>query len=180
MLFEIREIPPGTSESEKSFLARRALGALLAEYYGIAVLPPIEKDTNGKPFFPDRPDIHFSLSHCKAAVMAAVDRLPIGCDVEDIQEDAPAELLDLGFSEAEKKRILVAGSPALALTEIWTRKEAIAKRSGLIPDDPRSWRSDDPTLTTRVSLDYRYVFSIAVTDAAKKGIACLNNINNVK
>lgn len=101
--------------------------------------------------------------------MAAVDRLPIGCDVEDIQEDAPAELLDVGFSEAEKRRILVAGSPALALTEIWTRKEAIAKRSGLIPDDPRSWRSDDPTLTTSVSPDSRYVFSIAVTDAAKKG-----------
>lgn len=52
MLFEIREIPPGASESEKSILARRALGALLAEYYGITVLPRIEKDANGKPFSP--------------------------------------------------------------------------------------------------------------------------------
>lgn len=169
MLFEIREIPPGTSESEKSILARRALGALLAEYYGITMLPRIEKDANGKPFFHDRPDIHFSLSHCKAAVMAAVDRLPIGCDVEDIQTDAPPELLASGFSVEESVRIVAADFPPLELTRIWTRKEALAKREGAIPDDPRSWRSDDPTLTTSVSPDSSYVFSIAVTDGAEKG-----------
>lgn len=161
MLFEIREIPPGTSESEKSILARRALGALLAQYYCVPVLPRIEKDANGKPYFPDRPDIHFSLSHCMAAVMAAVDRLPVGCDVEDIQKDAPPELLAAGFSETERKRILASDSPALTLTEIWTRKEAIAKRSGVIPDDPREWRSEAPFLTTRVSLQSGFVFSIA-------------------
>jgi len=44
--------------------------------------PPIEKTANGKPFFPGRPDIHFSLSHTKTHVLCAISDTPVGCDIE--------------------------------------------------------------------------------------------------
>jgi len=64
---------------------REAVYALL-EYavnaeYGIA-LPRIEKTHNGKPYFPDMPEIHFSLSHAATHVLCAVARLPVGADIE--------------------------------------------------------------------------------------------------
>lgn len=163
MLFEIRNIPRGTSAADKSILARSSLDGLLARYFGIVKMPSIEKDRNGKPFFPEHPEVHFSLSHCGVAVMAAVDTMPIGCDVEDVQKDCPQALLDVALSKEEARRVLLSDNPPLAFTEIWTRKEAVAKRSGVIPDDPRSWTSEDPNLITRACPSEGYVFSIATS-----------------
>ena len=49
--------------------------------YG-GILPEINKTANGKPFFPARPDVHFSLSHTKTHVLCAVSGSPVGCDIE--------------------------------------------------------------------------------------------------
>ena len=38
----------------------------------------------GKPYFAGRPDIHFSLSHTKGAVMCAISGSEVGCDIERI------------------------------------------------------------------------------------------------
>ena len=64
--------------------ARRLLALALREECGIP-LPEIAKDINGKPFFPARPDIHFSLSHTKTHVMAVLGDAPCGCDTEAIR-----------------------------------------------------------------------------------------------
>ena len=45
-------------------------------------LPEIKKTPNGKPFFPARPDIHFSLSHSKTHVLCALSDAPVGVDIE--------------------------------------------------------------------------------------------------
>ena len=45
-------------------------------------LPKIEKTPNGKPFFPERPDIHFSISHAQTHVLCALSDCPIGADIE--------------------------------------------------------------------------------------------------
>jgi len=54
--------------------------AFQAEYGGD--LPEIKKTPNGKPYFPERPDIHFSLSHAKTHVLCAVSTSPVGVDIE--------------------------------------------------------------------------------------------------
>lgn len=99
--------------------------------------------------------------------MAAVDTCDIGCDIEDIQPDPDSMLLDVAFSPKEINIISASGNPGESLTEIWTRKEAIVKRLGSIPDDPRNWSSDDPFAITRVCRDAGYVFSIATTYMTK-------------
>ena len=48
--------------------------------------PPIEKTRNGKPFFPSRSDIHFSLSHSKTHVLCALSRRPVGADIESLRQ----------------------------------------------------------------------------------------------
>lgn len=152
-----------TTPVEKSILARRVLCALLAEYYGIEELPVIAVDSNGKPFFPSHPDIHFSLSHCDLAVMAAIDSHEIGCDVEIIQPAPKPELLEVAFNTNEIAIISASSSPGETLTELWTRKEAVVKRCGSIPDDPRCWSSDDPDTFTQICRNVGYVFSIATS-----------------
>lgn len=49
--------------------------------YGGAV-PEIKKTPNGKPFFPARPGVHFSLSHAKTHVLCALSDCPVGVDIE--------------------------------------------------------------------------------------------------
>ena len=51
-----------------------------AEFGG--ALPEIKKTPAGKPFFPDRPEIHFSLSHASTHVLCALSDRPVGVDVE--------------------------------------------------------------------------------------------------
>lgn len=54
----------------------------LWEQCGWRDLPRIEVDELGKPFFPDHPDTHFSLSHTAGAAAAALADTPVGVDIE--------------------------------------------------------------------------------------------------
>ena len=45
-------------------------------------LPDIKKTPNGKPYFPERRDIHFSLSHSRTHVICALSANPVGIDIE--------------------------------------------------------------------------------------------------
>ena len=66
----------------QSVLAELLLRRALREEYGLTELPKIETGEKGKPFFPDHPEIHFNLSHCKYAVACALDSAPVGVDAE--------------------------------------------------------------------------------------------------
>lgn len=69
----------------QSVLAELLLRHALREEYGLAELPKIETGKKGKPFFPDHPDVHFNLSHCKTAVACALDSAPVGVDVQELR-----------------------------------------------------------------------------------------------
>lgn len=67
----------------RSILAELLLRHALSTEYGLTDLPRIETGERGKPFFPDHPELHFNLSHCKTAVACAVDASALGVDVQD-------------------------------------------------------------------------------------------------
>ena len=52
-------------------------------------LPEIKKTPNGKPYFPERPDIYFSLSHTKTHVLCVLSGFPVGADVESPRVISP-------------------------------------------------------------------------------------------
>lgn len=97
-------------------LAYRLLAAALERELGLRELPEIARKTGGKPYFPSRPDICFSLSHSHGAAVCALHDNPVGIDVEQLRP-APQRL--------------AAGLEDEAFFRLWTAREASIKRRGL-------------------------------------------------
>jgi phosphopantetheinyl transferase len=84
-------------------------------------MPKINKTPNGKPYFPDRADIHFSLSHSKTHVLCAISSAPVGADIES--ERAISERTKSFFCTSEE---LLHFQPI----ELWVLKESYVKLFG--------------------------------------------------
>lgn len=95
---------------------------------GIPFVPEFAYEDFGKPYLPGYP-VHFSLSHTKNAVACAVSDCPIGVDVQEKVEYSP-RLADRICSDAERTALENAKDKDLALTALWTKKEALAKCNG--------------------------------------------------
>ena len=91
----------------------------LWEQRGWRDLPRIEVDELGKPFFPDYPDTHFSLSHTAGAAAAALADTPVGVDIERVRP----------VSVRAMERIAGVRTEA-AFFRSWVRREARVKRTG--------------------------------------------------
>lgn len=94
---------------------------------GIRIL----ENEHGRPYLPDFPDIHFSLSHSGDRVMCAVSRSPVGCDVEEAEE-TEADLRRIRYVArclTETERELALADPS-AFYRIWTLKESFVKMTG--------------------------------------------------
>lgn len=114
----------------QSVRAYLALCELLEEHYGITTPPDFSYGDNGKPFLRDYPDIHFSLSHCRDAVLCVVDTQPIGCDIETINRKITPALIRYCFNEEEVREIENAACPQEAFCRLWTIKESVLKLTG--------------------------------------------------
>ena len=80
---------------------------------------------HGKPYFEDRKDLFFSISHCKSAVAVAIDDKEVGIDIEEISRYKES-LVEYTMNEEEKR---FAGKKDKFI-EIWTQKEAVFKLLG--------------------------------------------------
>ncbi len=78
----------------------------------------------GKPFFKDREDLFFSISHTQGAVAAAVSDCPVGVDIECVRT-VWKESLTARFLTQEEQRVFQED-----YTRAWCRKEAAAKITG--------------------------------------------------
>lgn len=84
----------------------------------------------GKPYFVERPELHFNVSHTFGAIVAGLCSRPIGVDVERVGRYDPRVVARV-FSAAE--RAYVREHETLVehrFCEVWTRREARAKCSG--------------------------------------------------
>lgn len=116
-----RYIVPGRSKSAQSAAAWSLLLHALRRDYGMSELPSAAVDERGKPYFPERPDIRFSLSHTRGYVLCALGDASVGADVQLINDkDAPfaSRLMD----ERE------AGD--FTLHELWCLRESVFKLTG--------------------------------------------------
>lgn len=87
---------------------------------------------HGKPFLENQPSIHFNMSHTSLAVACAISSVPIGIDIEGLipysldfckYVCSKDELLHLEQLASAQER-------SIALTTLWTRKEAYLKYKG--------------------------------------------------
>ena len=95
--------------------AWRLLALALKQIYNMDELPRVEREAGGKPFFPERRDISFNISHSHGAVVCAVHDAPVGVDIERLRR-APRRLAGEMTDPEFFRR--------------WTAKEASIKRDG--------------------------------------------------
>lgn len=105
------------------------LAALLLEARGVGPLPEMARTPGGKPFFPSRPDLRFSLSHAGARSLCALAGGEVGCDVELVRPRRP------GFpryclSDGEFAWFQARGGRWEDFYTLWTLKEARVKCTG--------------------------------------------------
>ena len=116
------------------------LADLLRAEYGLETLPRMERDERGKPRFPDRPALHFNVSHSGGLLLCGAGGGPLGVDVERVRPRraglpayvlSPAELarFDGGWEEFYR---------------LWTLKESWCKREDAPLFPPRQVETPPP------------------------------------
>ncbi len=108
--------------------AHKAGLALLEKLYG-GPLPEIRRTKLGKPYFADSP-LHFSVSHTKNYVFAALSDRPIGIDAEELDREIDLRLAEKILSSNEFSQFEKAEDKRLALLAFWVLKEAAGKCTG--------------------------------------------------
>lgn len=98
----------------------------------------------GKPYFLERPMLHFSLSHSGEYVLCAISDAPVGCDVERICVP-DLRVAARFFSEEENRLLSQAADRSELFYRIWTCKESYLKAIGTGFYTPLSLCSVDPT-----------------------------------
>jgi len=101
----------------------------LAVEYGIEAMPHFAYYEGGKPFIADRPDICFSLSHCRKGAACVVDYAPVGVDMETIRRYNP-ELARRVLSDEELAVVESSVRPDIEFIRLWTMKESYLKMTG--------------------------------------------------
>ncbi len=82
----------------------------------------------GKPYFIDRPDIHFNLSHSGGYAVCAVSDREVGIDVQAYEDFKDVlEIARRYFTAAEYEYVKNANT---AFFPLWTRKESLLKALG--------------------------------------------------
>jgi 4'-phosphopantetheinyl transferase len=142
----------------------------------------IEKDVNGKPFLPQAPNWHLSVSHTGDWVVLAVDQVPVGVDVEQINPRFIIDdLIPTVLSQTEQQAMTLHPDSHSFFYELWTRKETLVKATGIgvtdefvnIPALPgthtvesRLIGGEGPWRVTSFFVDDTYPAALACTPAA--------------
>lgn len=136
----------------------------LQEEYSVDGCVDFDYDTGGKPHLHGRENIHFNISHCKAAVACVVCRVETGIDVECIApfDDEVARAV---LSPQEYGKVIASGNPALEFCRYWTKKESWLKMKGKgLTGDIRTVAVDDKAFITFENLQKGYVCSVCCSD----------------
>ena len=120
-LDEGRALCRGRSRAPGSAFAYSLLFRALELWQGARELPEAAIDARGKPFFPERPDWHFSLSHTRGFVLAAVSASPVGADVQ-LRDGRGERLAERLMSEKEREDF--------DFYELWSLRESLYKLTG--------------------------------------------------
>ncbi len=143
----------------------------LRKEHGITEKPVFEFGEHGKPSIIGRPDLHFSLSHCREAAICVLSDRPVGIDIESVGR-YNERLARYTMNEEEMAKIIASNRPDIAFTRLWTQKEAVLKCTGEgIGNDLKNVLSNflnhsslhtshSTLLETVESPDERYVYSV--------------------
>ena len=104
---------------DASLCAYEMLRRTMQDHFGWEALPEISFGAHGKPYFTSCPDVFFSLSHSRSAVLLAVHDHSIGVDIERLRP------------VSERMRTRFHASDEAAFWQDWVQRESCCKRRGI-------------------------------------------------
>ncbi len=99
------------------------------EHWNLTPLPPISRETHGKPYFSGMGNRRFNLSHSGTFALCALDSRPVGVDIQIVKPHraglprrvcSDRELAWLGNDKPDWDRF----------TQLWALKECLVKYTG--------------------------------------------------
>lgn len=97
--------------------------------WGLEALPEIRRAEDGKPYFSQNPGLEFNLSHSGSLALCALDRRPVGVDIQVVKQWRPGlpgrvcSPEELAWLEGERELWS-------AFTTLWAMKESRVKCTG--------------------------------------------------
>lgn len=94
---------------------------------------PVAAGENGKPYFPDAPQLHFNLSHSGRWVVIAYGSSPVGIDVQQLRPDVAIEKLTRRHFSADEQAYVLSATEQEQIDrfyQVWTGKESYLKYLG--------------------------------------------------
>lgn len=98
-------------------------------HWGLSSLPPLERTERGKPFFPDRPELHFNISHSADRIVCALGSAPVGLDLQ-VHRPSRTAFLDRLCTPEERVWLKERQDSPSAFARLWSMKESRCKYSG--------------------------------------------------
>lgn len=147
-------------DRRESAAAYMLLREALSKKYSLADAPVFEYGEYGKPFLQGAEGIHFSMSHCRQAVVCAVAGFPLGVDVESLRP-YNERLARYTMNDEELSRIESSPLPEVEFVRLWTMKEAVAKLSGRGINNLKNLLTEfDGCIECVEELDKGYIYSV--------------------
>lgn len=107
------------AKRDASLCAYALLRRALHDRCGWEELPEVAFTARGKPYFPSCPDVFFSLSHTRGAVLLALHEQSVGADIERLRP------------VSERMRARFHAADEAAFWQNWVRRESRCKRRGI-------------------------------------------------
>lgn len=110
-----------------------AMARLALKRKGMDDTLSVERNAFGKPYFPDRPELYFNGSHSENTALIAFSDVPVGIDLQFIDESKNVTALASRFFsplEADYIKKLSKERRTRAFYRIWAAKEALMKCLG--------------------------------------------------
>ncbi|MFI2608779.1 4'-phosphopantetheinyl transferase family protein [Kitasatospora sp. NPDC018619] len=108
--------------------AARLLGLPAADLVLAQQCPDCGLADHGKPYLPDHPGVHVSLSHTRGVVAAGAGFRPVGVDVElSTRGGSLHAVARRVLAPAELALVEAAPDPEQAFLRLWVRKESLIK-----------------------------------------------------
>ena len=116
---------------ECSHQSRALLYRAAAVYSGLseAELGPVETTPQGKPFFPEHPDLHFSISHSGSWWMCGFSSHPLGLDLQIHRTHFSPKKLSRRFFHPVEDAFLDK-KDYIPFFDLWCAKESWVKYTG--------------------------------------------------
>ncbi|MBQ8122200.1 MAG: 4'-phosphopantetheinyl transferase superfamily protein [Ruminococcus sp.] len=126
LLISLKNVEKGGQHAHAHRLLRQCLRPLGIDYREEL----LARGEHGKPYLPDFPKAHFSLSHAEGIAACMVEDRECGIDCEGVRPLRPG-VLRRAFSPEEQALVGSAEDRDLMFFRLWTLKEAYIKALGI-------------------------------------------------